>query len=51
MTGVFFDRRKARGLLSEAPAAYKDVRQVMRAQSELVRIERQLRPVLNYKGV
>lgn len=33
-----------------APAAYKDIRAVLRAQKELVLITRTLRPVLNYKG-
>jgi tRNA-splicing ligase RtcB len=38
-------------LLDEAPAAYKDIGAVMRAQRDLVRIVRRLRPVLAYKGV
>jgi hypothetical protein len=29
---------------------YKEIGQVMRAQRELVRIERELHPVLGYKG-
>ncbi|MCO6047260.1 RtcB family protein [Aeoliella sp. ICT_H6.2] len=47
---LWFDRRRLGILLDEAPAAYKDIRQVMRAQRELLRIERELQPVLNYKG-
>jgi tRNA-splicing ligase RtcB (3'-phosphate/5'-hydroxy nucleic acid ligase) len=37
-------------LREEAPAAYKDIGKVMRAQRELTRIVRQLRPLLVYKG-
>jgi len=48
--GVWFDHRLAHALREEAPAAYKDIQQVMRAQRELTRIVRQLRPVLCYKG-
>lgn len=42
--------RLAMRLLEEAPSAYKPIANVMRAQKELVRIERRLRPVLTYKG-
>jgi tRNA-splicing ligase RtcB len=49
--GVFFDHALAPRLREEAPSAYKDVRAVMRAQRELVRIVRTLRPVLVYKAV
>ena len=49
--GVFFDHRLARALREEAPAAYKDVEAVMRAQGALVRIVRRLRPVLSFKGM
>ncbi len=48
---VWMDRRKADRLRDEAPSAYKDIRAVMRAQRDLVRITRELRPILNYKGV
>jgi tRNA-splicing ligase RtcB len=51
MRGVWFDHRHAPQLRDEAPAAYKDIHAVMRAQRELTRIERQLRPLLSYKGV
>ncbi len=50
MNGIFFDRQKSRLLLDEAPQAYKDISAVMRAQTELVRIDRKLFPILNYKG-
>lgn len=51
LRGVWFDERRADALRDEAPAAYKDVGRVMRAQSELTRIVRRLRPLLSYKGV
>jgi tRNA-splicing ligase RtcB len=51
MSGVWFDHRHSARLLDEAPSAYKDIRAVMRAQRDLTRIDRELRPVLSYKGV
>lgn len=48
--GVWIDRRLAPRLREEAPSAYKDVGEVMRAQRELTRIVRRLTPVLVYKG-
>jgi tRNA-splicing ligase RtcB len=51
MHGVVFDRRLTRQLCDEAPSAYKDLAAVMRAQRPLVRVVRQLRPLLVYKGV
>ena len=50
MQGIWFDQGRARALLSEAPDAYRDIGAVMRAQRNLVRIRRRLRPVLSYKG-
>ena len=50
MEGVWYDYRLASRLRDEAPAAYKDIRAVLRAQEQLVRVTRTLRPVLNYKG-
>ena len=50
MHDVWFDRRMLAALREEAPGAYKDVRAVLRAQRELTRIVRELRPVLVYKG-
>ena len=50
MRGVWFDHRHIVMLRDEAPSAYKDIHAVMRAQRELTRIERQLRPLLSYKG-
>jgi len=51
MEGVWYDSRFTGRLLDEAPSAYKDIRAVLRAQKELVKVTRTLRPVLNYKGV
>jgi tRNA-splicing ligase RtcB len=51
MQGVWFDHRQTRSLRDEAPSAYKNIHAVMRAQRELTRIDRQLRPLLSYKGV
>ncbi len=50
MTGIWYDFRLAARLRDEAPSAYKDIRAVLRAQGELVKVTRTLRPVLNYKG-
>jgi tRNA-splicing ligase RtcB len=51
MEGVWYDTRLTGRLLDEAPSAYKDIRAVLRAQKELVKVTRTLRPVLNFKGV
>ena len=50
MQGVWFDPRLSESLREESPKSYKDVRSVMRAQGELVKIVRTLRPLLVYKG-
>jgi len=50
MRGVGFDETLARALVEEAPSAYKDVRAVMRAQRELVKVVRTLTPLLVHKG-
>jgi tRNA-splicing ligase RtcB len=50
MEGVWYDYRLTGKLRDEAPAAYKDIRMVLKAQRELVKVIRMLRPVLNYKG-
>ncbi len=50
LSEVWFDPRRTQALRDEAPSAYKDVRNVMRAQKELTRIVRRLRPVLCYKA-
>ncbi len=50
MAGVWYDTRLADRLRDEAPAAYKDIRAVLRAQKELVKVTSTLRPILTYKG-
>lgn len=50
MQRVWYDYRLSDKLRDEAPAAYKDIRAVLRAQRDLVKMTRVLRPVLNYKG-
>jgi tRNA-splicing ligase RtcB len=50
LKGVWFDHRLAHALREESPAAYKDIHAVMRAQRELTRVVRELRPLLCYKG-
>jgi tRNA-splicing ligase RtcB len=50
MRGVHYDVRRADRLRDEAPSAYKDIGAVLRAQRDLTRIVRRLRPVLSYKG-
>jgi tRNA-splicing ligase RtcB len=48
---LWYDHRCAAKLREEAPSAYKDIRHVMKAQRDLTRIVRELRPILTYKGV
>lgn len=50
MGGVVFDRNISARLRDEAPAAYKDVRQVMRSQRELISIISEHEPILSFKG-
>ena len=50
MQGVTFDERSQEALVEEAPEAYKDPRAVMRAQRDLVRTARQLKPLISYKA-
>lgn len=50
MHGIWFDHRRLAQLRDEAPSAYKDIHAVMRAQRDLTRIVRALRPLLSYKG-
>jgi tRNA-splicing ligase RtcB (3'-phosphate/5'-hydroxy nucleic acid ligase) len=45
------DARLADALREEAPRAYKNIRAVMRAQRELVKIQRVVRGMVIYKGV
>ncbi len=50
LDGVHFPREQAAALRDEAPSAYKDIGSVMRAQRDLVKVVRRLRPVLSWKG-
>jgi tRNA-splicing ligase RtcB (3'-phosphate/5'-hydroxy nucleic acid ligase) len=50
MKGVWFDWRLADAIRDEAPSAYKDIRAVLKDQYDLVKVQRTLRPMLNYKG-
>jgi tRNA-splicing ligase RtcB len=51
MRSVWFDRRRSSALCEEAPAAYKDIHHVMQAQKQLVRIIREVQPLVSYKGL
>ena len=42
--------RQDRGVIDESPKAYKDLNAVMNAQSDLVEIVHELKPVMNIKG-
>jgi len=50
LEGVWFDHRRADRLRDEAPSAYKDIQLVMRAQRDLTKIVRTVRPILSFKG-
>ncbi len=50
LRGVWFDHRISHQLREEAPEAYKEIEQVLRAQRDLIQITRRLRPLLSYKG-
>jgi tRNA-splicing ligase RtcB (3'-phosphate/5'-hydroxy nucleic acid ligase) len=50
LADVWFDVRLASRLRDEAPAAYKDLHAVLRAQEDLVTVTRVVRPLLTYKG-
>lgn len=50
LRNVWFDPRMTEALREEAPSAYKEIGKVMKAQRELTRIVRELRPLLAYKG-
>lgn len=49
MQEVWYDPRMSNELRDEAPSAYKDIGAVMRAQRDLTRIQRRLRPILSFK--
>ncbi|MFO0830888.1 MAG: RtcB family protein [Phycisphaerales bacterium] len=50
MGRVVYDERRADGLRDEAPGAYRDLREVMRAQRDLVRVVRTLTPLVSFKA-
>ena len=50
LEGVVYDERMVERLLEEAPGVYRDLRVVLEAQRDLVRVVRRLRPVISYKG-
>jgi len=50
MQGRTWQSEAATALVDEHPLAYKDVKAVMDAQADLVRIDHELTQVLNYKG-
>jgi tRNA-splicing ligase RtcB len=50
MRGIVYPERLARHLVEEAPAAYRDVREVLADQSDLVRRRVRLEPIAVLKG-
>lgn len=50
LDGVVFDERTADSLVEEAPGVYRDLRVVLEAQRELVRVTRKLTPLVSYKA-
>jgi tRNA-splicing ligase RtcB len=51
MKAVFYDQRRSNKLRDEAPTAYKNIFHVMNAQKKLIRVSRELHPLLSYKGI
>ena len=51
MHRVTFDTANARRLIEEAPSAYRDLRVVLEAQRDLVRITRRVTPLVSFKAV
>jgi hypothetical protein len=47
---VTFDEELASSLRSEAPRAYRDLREVLRAQTDLIKITRTLTPLVSFKA-
>ena len=50
MGRVAFDEGRARSLRDEAPSVYRDLRVVLSAQRELVRVTRTLTPLVSFKA-
>ena len=50
LRGIWYDHRIADALREEGPGAYRNLQNVLRAQHDLTRVVRTLRPVLSYKS-
>jgi tRNA-splicing ligase RtcB len=50
MAGKVWNADRADALVDEIPDSYKDIDEVMAAQTDLVAVEHTLRQVFNYKG-
>jgi tRNA-splicing ligase RtcB len=50
MRRVVFDKRKLRDLVEEAPAAYRDIKEVIEDQADLVSPLTRLEPIAVLKG-
>lgn len=50
MRGVVFDPRRADGLAEEAPQAYRDIREVLEEEADLVEPVLRLTPIAVFKG-
>jgi len=50
MAGKTWNSGRAASLVDEAPDAYKNIEEVMAAQSDLVTVEHELTQIFNYKG-
>lgn len=50
MGEVAYDERRAHGLRDEAPSVYRDLRRVLDAQRDLVKVVRTLRPLVSFKA-
>ena len=51
MAGKAWNDRDALKLIDEDPRLYKDIGEVMDAQSDLVDVHYELHQILNYKGL
>jgi tRNA-splicing ligase RtcB len=50
MQRVAYDERKERSLRDEAPGVYRDLRGVLEAQRDLIKVTRMLEPVVSFKA-
>lgn len=51
LRGITYAKDRARNLRDEAPAVYRDLRTVLEAQRDLVRVTRTLKPLVSFKAV